>query len=527
MQPTQIPPEKPLPPLPGHQNQIDPRISTLYSMQTNPQLTSQSSRISLGGSQSIQSMQSIGSSDIILAQSPESLLPNQTFPIIYNHRAFLVDPGSLSNASFKFKELISPFLKDNEISDLRLQIIYNQFTFRSIDNFLRLCQNLPTDVQDSEMKEICEIAKMFQANQIYNTGLSFIKSNIDSNFFVPDDKYNDKPYLFIECETNVIHHEDLNDLDFENSNDSKELMNKNNNNSNNNNDLSNSAMNTTNNVVNSTNNAMNTTNNAMNNNTNDGGNATIKGNSTNSNMNINNSNNSNINQTNNNNNNYDIQTFDNTNNMAICQNDKKEIKGTKSSECSNMKSVIYLIRYMHHGFKCPTFVFCQDRQILYTAKLKENNIFIAQGNEVHIKDKDKHVAHIFRTDNNTNNIILKNFEFGLEYVNSGQPHHRSVQVSFPFKDSQLNWSPKEPKYNASDNKYYLNFKGEYNHKPVKSSKNIVLQNSDGHATFIVRKMDFFLFEAECLPVIDPLIVFTIALSDIVGPYKDPFGDIEL
>lgn len=41
-----------------------------------------------------------------------------------------------------------------------------------------------------------------------------------------------------------------------------------------------------------------------------------------------------------------------------------------------MKSVIYMIRHINHGFKCTTFSFSKDNQILFTAKLKENNIYI-------------------------------------------------------------------------------------------------------------------------------------------------------
>ena len=35
-----------------------------------------------------------------------------------------------------------------------------------------------------------------------------------------------------------------------------------------------------------------------------------------------------------------------------------------------------------------------------------------------------------------------------------------------------------------------------------------------------------MFEIECLPLVDPLIAFIIGLSDIVGPYMDPMGEIE-
>lgn len=112
---------------------------------------------------------------------------NQTYPIIYGSATFMVDPNKLFNASRKFAELVQPFGSDALHS--QLVIIPGPFTPRNIENFLKLCQDLPTDVQDSEMKEICEIAKMFKADKIYDTGLNFIKQSIDPTFFVSDTKY--------------------------------------------------------------------------------------------------------------------------------------------------------------------------------------------------------------------------------------------------------------------------------------------------------------------------------------------------
>ena len=103
--------------------------------------------------------------------------------------------------------------------------------------------------------------------------------------------------------------------------------------------------------------------------------------------------------------------------------------------------------------------------------------------------------------------------------------HLSIEVSFPLKNKQINWSPKTPKYDPMTNKYYLNFHGHSGHIPIKSSRNIVLANILVHTTFIVRKIGYYVYEKECLPVVDPLIAFTIGLSDIMGPYLDPLGNI--
>lgn len=137
--------------------------------------TKQMSNLSLGGSRSTLSMQSMGSSEAIIMPPPDTILQNQTFPVIYKNRAYMVDPNGLINSSFKVKELINPFLKNNfQITELRLQVVYCIFSNHNMENFLRICQNLPADVRNSEMKEICDIAKMFQADNIYNCGIDFI-----------------------------------------------------------------------------------------------------------------------------------------------------------------------------------------------------------------------------------------------------------------------------------------------------------------------------------------------------------------
>lgn len=81
-------------------------------------------------------------------------------------------------------------------------------------------------------------------------------------------------------------------------------------------------------------------------------------------------------------------------------------------------------------------------------------------------------------------------------------------------------SQKKPKFDFTTNKYYLNFQGEYNRNPQRSKKNIVLANEDDHTVFILRKMSDCLFEYETLESIDPLTLFSIGLSGIVGPYDD-------
>ena len=456
--------QRQLPPLPKVNNQTSHPNLPLYNYQkpqirasssaqsfqsgSNLSLQSSASRLSLGGLSSNQSLQSMGSSESFISQQPsEPLLPTQTFPVIYNHARYMVDPALLFNSSLRFRELLQPFMQDNQISpDLELEVAGYDFSNRNMNNFLKLCQNLPTDVQNSEMKEICEIAKMFKAEKIYDTGLSFVQSNLDPNFNVPDDKYdgsNGKSYMFIECENHVIHHADLEDLEFDDFEDEDENENENKNDENKDNNKTNESV-----------------------------------------------------------------------------KDEKKTEETPKK----VKSVIYLVRAENHSVKCPVFRFCLDGKILYTAKQKDNNIFIGQGNNVHINsDTSNHVGHIFQDSNSVNFIRLNDQQYKLKYVASGKPDHTSLSVTFPYKERQITWTPKTPKYNAIKNKYYLNFHGEYHHRPIRSRKNIVLQNPNGHTTFIVRKMADNVYELEALPLINPLVIFTIGLSDIVGPFFDPLA----
>ena len=153
--------------------------------------------------QAMDSMQSMGSSDSVLTVQQNQQHPNQFFSVIYKALNIMVDPVCLSNSSPIFRELIAPYVQNNQVSSVHLEIQTQEFTDRSINNFLRICQNLPSDVQNSEMKEMCEIARMFRADQIYNTGLSFVRANIDPNFSVPENKYNSKPYLIIKA--NIVY----------------------------------------------------------------------------------------------------------------------------------------------------------------------------------------------------------------------------------------------------------------------------------------------------------------------------------
>ena len=94
----------------------------------------------------------------------------------------------------------------------------------------------------------------------------------------------------------------------------------------------------------------------------------------------------------------------------------------------------------------------------------------------------------------------------------GYKKHFSLKTSFTHNGKKLDWSPKEIE-NMSK------LVGEFNHMPIQSKKNLLLKNKAGHPTFLVRKMDKKTYEIECLPSLNPLIIFALGISDIVGPYS--------
>ncbi|KAK8870944.1 hypothetical protein M9Y10_008857 [Tritrichomonas musculus] len=454
------------------------------------------------------------SSNLSQQSSSEHVLPGQVFHVVYNDTTYMVDPIKLGKSSLKFRELILPFIHNTEqVNALHLEIRTNQFSDRNMNNFLKLCQQLPTDVQNSEMEEICEIAKMFKAEDIYNLGIAFIKQHLDPNFDVPDNKYDGSDgitYLYIDDDIHAIHHEEDSDQYFEDANNSSYQgnyykindANKNNNSA----DKESENFSSPNQIQNQPENKLDLENHDLLHDPNYKLNQELRSSS---------------------------QQFKNPatdENNDIVQNAAKTDHKEDiiiQNEFGNIHSIVYQVRVENHTIKCPKFKFVKDNQIIYTAKQKYSNIYIAKGSDIHIRNKANHVAHITQNEfKDFNTVNLQDTHFVVNYVNSGKPGHMSIEVSFPFKDKIVNWVPKPPRFDPPTGKYFLNFHGEYHHTPIRSSRNIVLQNKAGSPTFIVRRMDQCVFEIECLPIVDPLIAFCIGLSDIVGPYIDPWSNID-
>ncbi|KAK8838646.1 hypothetical protein M9Y10_032682 [Tritrichomonas musculus] len=201
----------------------------------------------------------------------------------------------------------------------------------------------------------------------------------------------------------------------------------------------------------------------------------------------------------------------------VVQTETKEDKSDPKDNNNNqsqppkkkLHSVFYQITSDNPFMKCPRYYIKKDNQILYMAKIKNNEIFIGPGNNFHISEnKIENTAHIVRDYQGYNIVNTDDQEFKIKYLKYGDKY--SMNVSFSHKGTRLNWRPKQPKNSTSYN-------GEFHHQPILSKKNIILQNPRNHPTFILRKMDKKMFEAECHPGVNPIIVFSVALSQILGP----------
>lgn len=339
-------------------------------------------------------------------------MSNQTFIVVYQGERFIVNPLLLSNSSFKFRDLISE-VKD-DFHQYHLRIEYDKFSSRNIQNFLKLSQNQQADVQDSEVKEICYIAKMFKANEIYKKGISFIHTNIDPDFFVTDnqfDEINGIRYLNLEKETSQTQIFNINVKDIKNTESESKIKNKDNNK----------------------------------------------------------------------------------------ENNKKKLL-----------PVYYEITSEIPFGKCPRFYLRKGDKILYMAKQKESIIYIGEGNDFHIGKKlsEAHVK-IIRDQPEYNVVYMKDQRFKVRF-NQHKDGTYSVYTSFILNGQYIVWKNREPKDISS-------FNGFLNHMAIDSKKNILMQNSDNKVTFIFRKVGKKTYEAECHHSVDPIIVFAISLSEMIGP----------
>lgn len=320
---------------------------------------------------------------------------NETFTIIYKDERFNVDPTKLQVSSNKFKELII----NKDIDQYSLRILNNIFTIQSINDFLKLCEDKEVNLEKVNFKEICLIAKMFQANQIFNKTINYIHKSIDNNYSIPTsqiEEFSKNEYLVLELKKNDIEHDEI--------------------------------------------------------------------------------------QTN---------------------TDRKDNNEKKS------RSICYQIKTDNPIMKCQRFYLMKENQIIFMAKQKNYDIFIGEGDEVHLSEKKiNKPVKIKRNCKGYNVVNTNDQEFLIKYLKYGEK--TKVCLSFHHDGEVNHWNPKHSKSKES-------IKGEYNHKPIKSKKNMVLQNERNHSTFILRKMAKKTYEIECHRAVNPVIAFSIAISQIIGP----------
>lgn len=450
---------------------------------------------------------------------------NPTFPVVYKKLRFMVDPILLCQTSRKFKELYEPINNGNyKFGPMQLEIACNNFSERNVDNFLKICQNLPNDVQDSETEEICELAKLFQADRIYDSGISFIQQAVDPHFYVPENKYeetNDLKYLYIEPEGNSLHQtENMNELQYNLLTSQNEAAQQ---------PVTSGYINI--NTVPSTNNLNISRANSRN----------VMNSSQMSSTNFNNENENENNKSSQKIESKNISSKSSTNNLynetgndvtasnkSIDINQKEENSTNNENKSDNKPednhvthSVVYQIKIDVPLWKCNRFFFIKDGEVLFTAKQKNEYIVIGKGSDVHIsKDTSNHVAHIIQNEDYYNDVSVEDQKFIVKYVSLGKTGHFSIELSFKHNGNTYYWGPRDTYNNMKNYGYTLKLAGEYHHHPIRSRKNAVLQNPDGQTTFIVRKMDENFFEVECHPDVPLTIAFVIALSNIVGPYYD-------
>lgn len=173
------------------------------------------------------------------------------------------------------------------------------------------------------------------------------------------------------------------------------------------------------------------------------------------------------------------------------------------------RTIYYEIKSDKSFKKGTMYSLSKDNQVIYTAKLKGNDIYIGEGIDFNIKENDtKDTVKITRCKNGYNIINTGDQEIKVNYIQIG--NYNSLNVSFKHNGKQLNWIPRQPKSK-------IGLHGGYGRVPIQSKKNTMLQNLQHRLSFICREMPKKIFEAECNKDIDPRIVFAIALSQIIGP----------
>ena len=104
------------------------------------------------------------------------------FSLIYHDRKYLVDPAFFAINSKKFREIYNP-----AYAHLSQITISGNYQDQSVSIFCQLCQDKEVKIPDANMKDIANLAKLFDSEAILETALRIIHAKLDGGF-KPDDK---------------------------------------------------------------------------------------------------------------------------------------------------------------------------------------------------------------------------------------------------------------------------------------------------------------------------------------------------
>lgn len=201
--------------------------------------------------------------------------------------------------------------------------------------------------------------------------------------------------------------------------------------------------------------------------------------------------------------------FDKTFKYAAEEADFEQVQSQNDSVPRKVHGTLYYEITSDKPFmKGMKYNLMRNNQVIYTAKVKDDGIYIGEPTDLNNSESQmKNTAKITRG-KSYNIVKTANQEFKINFIQIGE--FNSLNVSFNHYGKQLNWIPRQPRSK-------IGLHGGYGRAPIQSKKNTMLQNLNHRPSFICRQMSKKVFEAECNKDIDPIIVFAIALSQIIGP----------
>lgn len=204
----------------------------------------------------------------------------------------------------------------------------------------------------------------------------------------------------------------------------------------------------------------------------------------------------------------ETSSYSQTERIGESQTETSSDSQTGKLELKPIDKISYQIRSKTPLIKSTCFYLMKEDKIIYMAILKFDKIIFKEGEGLQNKKKNGKTAEIIRSVHGYNIIKTDDHDLKVKYTKNGQKF--PMVATFTYNGHRIRWNPKDAEYNEF-------LKDGSKNKPRRSNKNFMLQNSYNHPTFILRKMSKQYYDVECFPTVDPLIVFSIALSGIIGP----------